>query len=205
VSPLKQIGISRQQSSRWQQIAELPEAKFEKRVVCDAKTDDEKRAHAIRVNLLRRNLSPDQQGELRKKQKAIARSLRESAPKRWTQAEVAKVLGVARNTVSVWFGSNVNDDNTSAPILDARVKVPPEKRPELANRVEKVGSRQAAADYGISERQARSIATAEKNAEAKKKARSERYQADRLGPRRSRTRGGSGAARRVGRSTIVQR
>jgi DNA modification methylase len=54
------------------------------------------------------------------------------------------------------------------------VKVPPKKRPDVAERVDKVGARQAAADYGISERQARSIATREKKAEEKKKARQER-------------------------------
>jgi hypothetical protein len=51
-------------------------------------------------------------------------------PKKNTQASIAARLGVAQNTVSAWFGSNIKDDNTSVP--DARVKIPPKERLLLA-------------------------------------------------------------------------
>ena len=89
--------------------------------------------------------------------------------KKNTQAKIAAMLGVDRTTVSKWFGSNRSAADTSSP--DARVKVPPKQRPVLAERIdagEKV--EQVAADYGISTRQARSIATKErKTKEIKKK------------------------------------
>ena len=98
-------------------------------------TDEEKQAYAIRVNALRRNMSPDQRRDLLTKQQAIARRLRESDPKRWTQREVATVLGVARQTVTDWFGHNAGSGNVSIPLFDARVKVPPQKKPDVAVRV----------------------------------------------------------------------
>ena len=85
---------------------------------------DEKVAYTIRANLARRNLSSDQIKEVAKQQKRIATDLREADPKKWTQKSVGALLGVARNTVSVWFSTNVNDDNTTKkPTPDARVKL----------------------------------------------------------------------------------
>ena len=44
-------------------------------------------------------------------------------PKEWTQQAVGALLGVARNTVSDWFITNVGADNTNkTPTPDARVK-----------------------------------------------------------------------------------
>ena len=44
-------------------------------------------------------------------------------PKKWTQKAVGALLGVARNTVSDWFITNVGADNTNkTPTPDARVK-----------------------------------------------------------------------------------
>ena len=68
-----------------------------------------------------------------------AAEMRELDPKHWTQKRVAEVLGVARETVRNWFstksGSNGQQANTSKPKPDARVKVPPERKPEIAERI----------------------------------------------------------------------
>ena len=45
----------------------------------------------------------------------VAFKLRESDKRKWTQKTVAAALGVAQNTVSVWFTSNINDDKASKP------------------------------------------------------------------------------------------
>lgn len=130
-------------------------------------SEDEKRAFVIRANMTRRNLSPTQKTELRRKMQAIAKQLRESDPKKWTQKAVADVLGVAHQTVSLWFGTNSSAGITSKP--DARTKVPPQRKPEIASRVESGESReQVAADFGITGRQVATIATSErKKAEQK--------------------------------------
>ena len=55
--------------------------------------------------------------------------MREEDPKKNTQARVAALLGVARETVRDWFGTNGGDANTSAPAPDARVVVSVDARP----------------------------------------------------------------------------
>ena len=58
------------------------------------------------------------------------------------------MLGVATQTVSSWFGNNSSNGNTSAPAPDARVKVPPQAKEQLAERVEDGEPvAQVAADY----------------------------------------------------------
>ena len=52
----------------------------------------------------------------------------------WTQAKVAKALGVKQQTVAAWFRTNTTNGNASKP--DARVKINPERKPEIAARVE---------------------------------------------------------------------
>ncbi len=162
------------------------------RLKCDPKapcrvvrglSDAEKLAYVLSSNDRRRNLSPSQKAELLVKKKKLAARLREEDPKRWTQKEVARVLGVARETVRNWFGTNGRKANTSVP--DARVKVPPKARPFLAERVAKGESvRQVAADFGISDRQARTIATKERKAaelKAERKATTAKLGGDTLG------------------------
>jgi ParB-like chromosome segregation protein Spo0J len=113
-------------------------------------TEDEKQAYTIRANLARRNLSPEQARDVGKKQKAIAKRLRESTPP-WTQERIATLLGVARNTVSVWF-SDVKDDNAKPqPRVDARVKLPKPAKEEAVRRVlAGEEQKQVAADFGVS-------------------------------------------------------
>ena len=76
---------------------------------------------------------------------------------------VATVLGVARNTVSDWWGtSKVGSANASTP-PDARIKVGGKGKGDIAERVEKGEDQaQVAADYGISQQRVSQIAKKEK-------------------------------------------
>jgi len=118
-------------------------------VTVEGLSDDEKRAYTIRANLARRNLTGDQTREVAKTQREIARRLRESDAKRWTQEAVGALLGVARNTVSEWF-TNVGGDESKSPPPDARVKLTTPSKEEIVRRIE-AGEKQEqiAADYGV--------------------------------------------------------
>lgn len=113
-------------------------------------SEDEKQAYTIRANLARRNLSPEQGREVAKKQKAIAKRLREAIPP-WTQQRIATLLGVDQTTVSVWF-NNTNDRNAKPqPKVDARVKLPKPAKEEAVRRVlAGEEQKQVAADFGVS-------------------------------------------------------
>jgi DNA-binding transcriptional regulator YiaG len=79
-------------------------------------TEGEKRAFVFRANFIRRNLSPSQKKDATAEMKKTAKMLRQEDAKKWTQAALARVFGVARNTVSDWFrGTNVGADNASTP------------------------------------------------------------------------------------------
>ena len=79
-------------------------------VTVEGLSEDEKKAYTIRANLARRNLTGDQTREVAKTQREIARRLRQSDAKRWTQAAVGALLGIDRATVSKWF-TNVQQHN----------------------------------------------------------------------------------------------
>ena len=143
-------------------------------------SDDEKKAYTIRANMARRNLSPDQKKEVQKQQKKIAKLLRESDPKRWTQTEVAKVLGVDRSTISLWFDpkdtTNVNPHNTCTPSPkpDARVKVNNEGKKEIVERVQEGESQeQVAADFGITQQAVSNILKKHTQSEAVEESKSQ--------------------------------
>jgi len=118
-------------------------------VTVEGLSDDEKRAYTIRANLARRNLTGDQTREVAKTQREIARRLRESDPKAWTQEAVGSLLGVAQNTVSDWF-TNIGDDKGKSPPPDARVKLTTPAKEEIVRRIE-AGEKQEqiASDYGV--------------------------------------------------------
>jgi ParB-like chromosome segregation protein Spo0J len=119
--------------------------------VVEGLSDEETQAYTIRANLARRNLSPEQTKDVAKKQRAIAKKLRESDPKRWTQAEVGKLLGVAQQTVQGWF-TNTEVGKGKLPTPDARVKLPPAAKEEAVRRVlAGEEQKQVAADFGVSE------------------------------------------------------
>jgi len=112
-------------------------------------TDDEKRAYTIRANLARRNLTGDQTREVAKTQRELARRLRESDAKRWTQEAVGALLGVTRQAVSEWF-TNASDCEGKSPPPDARVKLTTPAKEEIVRRIE-AGEKQEqiASDYGV--------------------------------------------------------
>lgn len=118
-------------------------------VTVEGLSDDEKRAYTIRANLARRNLTGDQTREVAKTQREIARRLRESDAKRWTQEAVGALLGVAQQTVASWF-TNTTDGNGKSPPPDARVKLTTPAKEEIVRRIE-AGEKQEqiASDYGV--------------------------------------------------------
>jgi len=116
----------------------------------------EKEAFVFRCNFMRRNLSPDQKREVKKRMKETAKKLREEDAKKWTQAKVAEALGVEQNTVSRWLDdnkSNIRSDKANNPAPpDARVKLNKAAK-EVAVQQVKAGKTQAqvAADFGVSQ------------------------------------------------------
>lgn len=128
----------------------------------------EKVAFVFRCNFVRRNLSPDQKAEARRRMKDVAFALREEDKRKWTLKRVASALGVHLDTVSGWFATDSENRNGSRP--DARVKVAPERKAEAAERV-RAGEthEQVAADLGVSRQAVTKIVGAEeKKAEAER-------------------------------------
>lgn len=133
----------------------------------------QKQAFVFRSNFARRNLSPEQKKEALQQMKQLAKNLRQSDPKRWTQSKVAKLFGIDRSTVSLWFGCNghnVSAHDMSRP--DARIKIQPKARQAIVDRC-KNGSNvsQVAADYGVSEKQIRRIKAQGRREEVKREER----------------------------------
>jgi transcriptional regulator with XRE-family HTH domain len=128
--------------------------------VVEGLSDEEKQAYTIRANLARRNLSLEQTKAVEKRQREIAKKLREADAKRWTQQAVGALLGVARNTVSVWFTTNVSDDNRSkTPKPDARVKLNTAAKEAVVARLEAgEAQQQIAADFGVCQQTVSNIA-----------------------------------------------
>lgn len=102
-------------------------------------------AEAIKANMVRRNLSPDQRAVVRRRQQEIAYELAQAGT---TQAEIAGVLGVDQTTVSRWVGTNMQTHKGTHP--DARVKLPKGAAAEIIERLDAGDSlRQVAADFGV--------------------------------------------------------
>lgn len=151
------------------------------RKVIKGLSDAEKEAFVFRANFVRRNLSPAQKDEARRKMKATAQRLRESDAKHWTQKRVAETLGVGIETVSRWLradnttnshsgnGSTAPATPAPKPQPDARVKINPAKKPEIAAAVAAGKSQaQVAADLGVSQQAVSKIVREEsKKAEVK--------------------------------------
>lgn len=109
-------------------------------------TDAEKSAYAIAMNENRRHLSQEQQRELLKRKKEIAALLRGEGK---TQEQVAKVMGIAQNTLSDWEdGTNIGADNGSAP--DLRIKIPASENEKIAERLDAgEAAKDIAPDYEV--------------------------------------------------------
>ena len=123
-------------------------------------SEDEKQAYTIRANLARRNLSSEQTKQVSKTQREIAKRLRESDAKRWTQEAVGTLLGVDRSTVAKWFSNNVTDHTaTKTPAPDARVKLNTAAKQEVVERLESGETQeQVAADFGVCQKTVSNIA-----------------------------------------------
>ena len=67
--------------------------------VAGLSSDEERAAYQLRVNLVRRHLSPDQRQDVSRSQRGIAQSLRTQG---WSQQRVADLLGVSQSTVAGW-------------------------------------------------------------------------------------------------------
>jgi len=122
--------------------------------------------------MARRNLSPEQKRELQRMQRKIAFQLK--AEKRWTQEQIARLLGVSRVLVHYWLDdrevktqktgvtTNVNIDNSCIP-LDCRVKVPPRLYSVIVDRIERgEPQKQVAADLKVSQQAISKIVAKEK-------------------------------------------
>jgi transcriptional regulator with XRE-family HTH domain len=128
--------------------------------VVEGLTDEEKQAYTIRANLARRNLSLEQTKAVEKRQREIAKKLRESDAKRWTQQAVGALLGVAQQTVASWFTTNTSDGNGSkTPKPDARVKLNTAAKEAVVARLEAgEAQQQIAADFGVCQQTVSKIA-----------------------------------------------
>lgn len=106
----------------------------------------------IALNLHRRQLSPEQINEVRKrlaadkeKQKQAAMAMRRSGK---TQAQVAAELGVDQATISRWEdGKDISDMQAHIPNTpDLRLKITTQQKDEIAERIESGETQQAIAD-----------------------------------------------------------
>lgn len=149
-------------------------------VVISGLSELEKKAFVIKANVARRNLSPDQKKELARVQQKLCMELK--ADKKYTQPELAVMLGVSQPTVSGWLAKpvigskrSISTDTTfkagsakksgavTDSSTDSRVKVNPKRKSEIAERVDGGESQaQVAADFGISQMQVSRIAREEK-------------------------------------------
>jgi len=112
--------------------------------------EDETFLLGIKLNIERRQLSPEQLRELREKQKNLALKLRKQGK---TQEEVAKIVGVPRQTISYWERNinNANIGNAYNP-PDLRIKIPDKECPNIYERYKSGETQeQTAADYKVSQ------------------------------------------------------
>lgn len=100
---------------------------------------------AIKMNLIRRNLSPDQQSVVRHQQQELAAKMAQDG---MTQAEIGEVLGVSQRTISDWVETFSNAAKGFRP--DNRVKIPKGAHEVIAQRIDDGESlAQVAADYNV--------------------------------------------------------
>ena len=145
---------------------------------------ERQQAFVIHANDTRRNLSPEQRAELKKKKAALAVKLRDQG---MAQAEMSVLLGVPRRTISHWIedissGQMAKTNTpktgrtgrkTGAPTQ--RMQLSSDDKAEIVKRAAKGDPQgQVAADYGITQpRVSQLVAKAEKEQEKAKAARQE--------------------------------
>lgn len=131
-------------------------------------SEAEKLAFVLSSNNKRRNLTPEQKGELRKKNIEVANRLKEEDKNYWTQARLGAALGVSQATLSGWLDtSNIKTNKASK---DARLSIPAEAKVAIIRRVKEGDpQRQVAADFGISQQRVSQIVSAADKKSTKKK------------------------------------
>jgi len=119
--------------------------------------DREAARQAVSLNLARRQLTPEQKGELIK----LLRNAK------FSQQEVGEMVGKTRSAIAMQEKeSNVKIDNIFLP--DLRIKIDKKKKTEIFNRSEKKETQiQIATDYGITRQRVGQIVKKEKEAKEK--------------------------------------
>ena len=121
-------------------------------------SEAEKIAFVLSSNNKRRNMTPEQLGELRKRNIETATKLKAEDPKKWTQAKIAVALGVGQQTVNDWFDTSFTGSGKAC--IDARLSVTAEDKTIIIEQVaEGVSQKQLAADFGISQQRVSQIVT----------------------------------------------
>lgn len=113
----------------------------------------EGRAYALRANLNRRNMSPEQRTALRDVQIQVAGELRAEGK---TQEQIGAMLGVAHHTVSRWLDTSIVPPDKAS--IDLRTAIPRTLRDAIYERItEGETQTQVAADYAISQQRVSQI------------------------------------------------
>ena len=121
-------------------------------------SEAEKIAFVLSSNNKRRNMTPEQLGELRKRNIETATKLKAEDPKKWTQAKIAVALGVNGDTVGTWLDTSNPKDRKAC--IDARLSVTAEAKSVIIEQsAEGVAQKQIAADLGISKGRVSQIIT----------------------------------------------
>lgn len=135
-------------------------------VVLAGLSDIEKRVFVLTSNDKRRNMSPDQKAEVRRRRIALCKELRKDDPQQWTEKRLGHLFGVSRQLISDWLTTNASDGKGC---IDARVKVGTDGKAEIVDRVLRLGEsqRDVAADFYITQQAvSKIVGQAQRKAEA---------------------------------------
>jgi len=107
------------------------------RVVVRLPTETHKQAYAIKANLGRRQLSPEQVEAVRETQRDLAIRLNnEGLP----QAKIGEILGVDQRTVGRWMAQSIESNGSIRHVpnasVDLRLKLPPALHPTILQRAQ---------------------------------------------------------------------
>lgn len=134
----------------------------------------------LAMNIARRQMSPDQKNELRKKQRPIAIKLRETG---MSQSKVAGILGVPEGTIAWWEAEAKKDTSIlgtkNTCISDLRIKFPKAEHETIYKRIKsREKQREVAADYKITQQRVSQIV---KRIEKEKQAEQKRQELNKIG------------------------